>query len=217
MRIMKFPTMSPIFHLRGFAPVLGLLAVLAAGCREKQPVAPPVAEAEKTVNETEPVIARQWPPQGYAKVVGYRFWERVGPMDFSFSLLSDGRINRKELDRLKVKSAELTSAQVDTLVAGLLSESEKTFPAACYEPHHIFLFLDRDDQVLNAAEVCFDCCNIHLLPAIDESRWARHDFRSLAKLCEEIGIGMHETTAAEFIKMFDEQEAASEEETKGGQ
>jgi hypothetical protein len=54
--------------------------------------------------------------------------------------------------------------------------------------------------------VCFGCINLHAQPDVGEPKWARHDFRELARLCDEVGIGMVSGTAKEQIRIWDERD-----------
>jgi hypothetical protein len=148
-------------------------------------------------------------PQG-ARVVGFRFvlpGEDTPDMvrESGFSLIDrSGELNQGMLDELKVKESILTVEQVEQLNDAIYGEHPKTSSAACYDPHHIFVFYDEDDQIVNSIEICFSCLNINTSPELQETQWSKHDFRSLARLCDEIGIGMTSRTAEDLIQFWDE-------------
>ncbi len=147
-----------------------------------------------------------------ARVVGFRFAlpgddEPGVPVPSGFSLIqSDGNINFEQLDELKRKQATLSNTQVGKLVSAVHNAENKTSPAACYDPHHIFLFYDDAEQVTKVIEICFSCTKIRTQPELTEDQWYRHDFRALARLCEEIGIGLGAQTAEQFIEALDVRE-----------
>ncbi len=127
------------------------------------------------------------------------------PMPSGFSLIDQsGKLDLTLLSELKVKEADLTIDQRDRLVAAVYGEHPVTSAAACYDPHHIFVFYDENGQIINLVEICFGCLNVHTYPELEETQWRRHDFRSLARLCDEIGIGMTSRTAEDLIRFWDE-------------
>ena len=147
-----------------------------------------------------------------SKVVAYRFalpGEGSGQLvESGFSLFNaEGQLNLEQLERLKVKEAILTSDQTERFVEAVYAEEDVTSAAACYDPHHIFLFYDDSGSLINVVEVCFSCYNLHAFPVLDKSIWRRHDFRTLARLCDEIGIGMSSGSAEDFIRMHDERDS----------
>lgn len=144
------------------------------------------------------------------RVVGFRFVlpgedEPDSPMPSGFSLIDQsGELDLALLSELKVKEANLTAAQRDSLVAAVYGDHQITSAAACYDPHHIFVFYDENDRIINLIEICFGCLNILTYPELDETQWLHHDFRVLARLCDEVGIGMASGTAEDLILFWDE-------------
>lgn len=147
-----------------------------------------------------------------ARVIGYRFMipgddKPNLPRESGFSLISQaGQLNQELLNELKVKEAQLTASQVIRLHEMVYGDHPSTSAAACYDPHHIFVFYDDDGEIKNTIEICFSCLNIHTSPELEESQWRRHDFRSLARLCDEIGIGMTSRSAEDLILFWEESE-----------
>lgn len=145
-----------------------------------------------------------------SRVVAYRFSspEDGGqPVEPGFSLVSrEGVLNRAALELLKKKEVTLTTDQVGKLVDVVYGPNELESGAACYDPHHIFLFYGEAGRLLNTVEGCFSCVNIGCFPELPESQWRHHDFRRLARLCDEVGIGMTSGTAEDFIRMLDERD-----------
>ena len=144
-----------------------------------------------------------------ARVIGYRFSipgndEPNTPRESGFSLINrSGALDQDLLRELKVKEALLTDDQVERLGKAVYGVHPVTNAAACYDPHHIFVFYDENGNVAKSVEICFSCLNIQTSPGLQESQWKRHDFRNLARLCDEIGIGMTSKTAEDFIKFWD--------------
>ena len=128
------------------------------------------------------------------RVVGMNFvqpddGDANGLRPSGFSLLRpDGFLDTALLEEIKVKEAILSRDQIARLKTAVYEETEVFSAAACYDPHHIFIFYDGEDQIVNVVEVCFSCTSLQAFPELGESQWRRHDFRALLTLCEEIGI-----------------------------
>lgn len=146
-----------------------------------------------------------------ARVVAYRFalpgegGER--PREPGFSLITQNRkLDLTALKNLKQAEVTLNAEQVSQLVDAIYGAHDHTGPAACYEPHHIFLFYDTNDVLIHVVEVCFGCTNLQAQPQIEEPQWGKHDFRKLARICDEIGIGMSSGSAEDQIRLWDERD-----------
>ena len=67
-----------------------------------------------TLFAAEPPKLPRWTPPSYAKVVGYRFRlpsdDAKEPVPSGFTLLTKAGLDTKQLDTLKIKSAELTTS-----------------------------------------------------------------------------------------------------------
>lgn len=107
----------------------------------------------------------------------------------------------ERLEKLKQKSAELTAIQASKLLS-VVNGKAVIAPAACYDPHHIFLFYSREGSVVAAVEVCFSCTGISTMPGISEKRWYRHDFVALARLTDELGLWRESRTVNEWEKVI---------------
>jgi len=141
------------------------------------------------------------------RVVGFRF--DVSQLDFPDGklvrrLLSKDGVDTKLLERGKLKEAVLTNDQVSILDDSIYG-AHPVFPAAsCYDPHHIFIFYNPNGKPFKAVEICFNCTAVKTYPNLEEGQWRKHDYRSLAKLCDDIGIGMIKGSAEDFIRRWDE-------------
>lgn len=151
-----------------------------------------------------------WPAKDYAKVVGYRFKipsdDAKGPVPSGFSLLTKDGLDSKQLASLTIKSAELSPAQVVKLEKAAFSATHRTEPAACYDPHHIFIFYAKDGTVTNVIEVCFSCTGVATIPSTTEKQWYRHDFVALAYLADELGLWLENRTAKAYEELQKERE-----------
>jgi len=128
-----------------------LLSFAFLGCGSRQ--------ASKLANGPIEVDAEQRSMASLLKlrVVAFRF---ALPDDENFSLIQDGEFDGGSLSKLKKKEAELTENQVETLVEAVFGSHKETSSAACYDPHHIFLFFNDSDKLIQVVEVCFSCTNL---------------------------------------------------------
>lgn len=170
------------------------LAFLLSACGEKQ-------AAGSTAPEIRHEFSGTWPPSGFSKVVGHRF-RSDNPEGFSF--LRGSAVDLTRLTEFSAASAELNQRQIQQLLEATF-QSEPGLPAAaCYDPHHLFLFKDAAGKVTHAIEICFGCTNISALPALSDQQWQHHDFRRLYQLCTDLGLT--EQPASEYFRIWDERE-----------
>ena len=179
-------------------------AVISVFCLVLLTIAPMAA------GETSLTSKATWPAKDYVKVIGYRFRlptdDAKGPVPSGFSLLNEAGLDTKQLATLTVKSAELTPDQVTKLVKATFSATHRTEPAACYDPHHIFVFYDKDGAVTNAIEICFSCTGVAAIPATKKDQWYKHDFVALAYLADELGLWLENRTARAYDGLQKERE-----------
>ena len=153
-----------------------------------------------------------WPNTQYAKVIGYRFKlpsddaKDSGPVPSGFSLLNKSGVDTKQLAELTVKSVELTKQQIADLLRATFNPTHRVNPAACYDPHHIFIFYSDDGTALSAIEVCFSCTGIATTPDTPKSKWYRHDFVALARLTDALGLWLEHRTVAQYEALRKEQD-----------
>jgi len=151
-----------------------------------------------------------WTPPTYSKVVGYRF--RIPGEDSKeavpsgFSLLRKGVLDSALLEKQKTKTVDLKMEDVHKLTSAI-NAKEAVSPAACYDPHHIFVFYSDTGAVVAAIEVCFGCTGVSALPEVAEPRWYRHDFIALAKLTDGLGLWDESRTLQQWIDLHTEKEA----------
>lgn len=180
--------------------MLALCAVLVAGCGKQEEV-----EAPAAIKESDISIASL----KASKVIVYRFSQRGDEdpkvlIEPASMITGEGSLDLQSLKTLKRAEATLTPEQVGRLVDAVYGSNEKTESAACYEPHHIFLFYDNSDALINVVEVCFECTNLSAYPELEKPQWWRHDFRALARICDEAGVGMTAGSAEDLIQLRDE-------------
>jgi len=148
-----------------------------------------------------------WPPKNFNRVIGYYFCIP----EPEFSIIQESGIDMTTLRRTDVISKELNSDQIKKLINAALYYPKTASPAACYSPHHIFLFFDRNNKISNAIEVCFGCTTASALPPLDESFWRHQDFRALARLCDELGIWDNKgLSVKKYIQLRDENDSLLE-------
>ncbi len=126
-----------------------------------------------------------WPDQTYDRVVGYQFFNPWGPLKEGSPILDEG-FHADKLARLKRKDIRLNASQTSRLIEASLNLPDNGAPAACYYPHHIFVFY-KDTSVVAAIEVCFECHGKRTWPSA--TKQVGTDYPALAVLCREIGLG----------------------------
>ena len=145
-----------------------------------------------------------WPKTEFTKVVGYRFKipsddaKGTEAVPSGFSLLNKTGLDTKQLETLTAKSTELTKPQIAKLLKATFNPSHYASPAACYDPHHIFVFYSDTGATVAAIEICFSCTGIATTPGKKKSQWYRHDFIALARLTDELGLWLEPRTLAQY-------------------
>jgi len=145
-------------------------------------------------NAEEPAKAPEakWPPMGYAKVVVYHFQTEKNHVQ----IWNKDGLDEEALKKCTVKSAELSKSQIDDFLKAGLSDADEPPTYRCYDPHHVFVFRDKDDHFMGALEICFHCFGSRYSPARPEGK--RPDYPALAKLCEKL-VGMEDGVTAAAI------------------
>lgn len=152
---------------------------------------------------TTPVIAGEhvrgksvagWPGVKYAKVVGYYF---VPELDGKFSTIDENGLRVDDLAKYKLQEQALQPRQIDHLLqAGFASKVH--FPrAACYAPHHVFVFYNQAGQPVAACEFCLSCKGFATWPDEKPPRQPNdqraRNYVALALLCGELGLKLDPT------------------------
>jgi hypothetical protein len=123
-----------------------------------------------------------WPGADYTRVIGYSFSHQGEPT----SLMRDGKLRQDRLQEWKTKEMPLNAEQVKRLVNATFASKIRSAPAACYSPHLIYVFYDRNLEPVAAIEICFSCDNLNFTPYKDVGY--HHDLAALARLSAELGI-----------------------------
>ena len=146
-----------------------------------------LACVETNAQENAAKRVTEWPGVPYSRVVGYSFVP--DSKDDEFTLLRDGKFNEAKLKEVKTKEAVLAANQTKNLLKATFDYSRRTQGAACYEPHHIFVFYDSASHPIGAIEICFSCRHIGSWP-VPAKQVNGHDFAALAKLSWKLGLGL---------------------------
>jgi hypothetical protein len=156
-----------------------------------------------------PESSQVWTPPHYAKVIGYRFRlpgeNSKEAVPSGFTLLPDGLLDSALLAKQKTKSAELKPADIRRLTSAI-NAAKVVSQAACYDPHHIFVFYSDAGTVVAAIEVCFGCTGVSAVPAVAKPRWGRHDFIALAKLTHRLGLWDEPRTLQQWLDLQSDDE-----------
>lgn len=101
---------------------------------------------------------------------------------FNLIILNDGTLNP---DRAPMEGVALNPAQVERLKSAVCSDVPLHEIAACFEPHHGFLFFDKDGKIIRSISICFRCNVYRSDPSGLAHPW---DLEKLEGLFEELGI-----------------------------
>lgn len=126
-----------------------------------------------------------WPGKEYDRVVGYQFFNPHGPFREDSPVLGD-EVRGEQLTKVKRKEVVLKPDQTTRLLKSALFSSDNGAPAACYYPHHIFVFY-KGDAAVAAIEVCFHCNGKKTWPPAENA--VGTDYPALATLSGELGLG----------------------------
>jgi hypothetical protein len=79
----------------------------------------------------------------------------------------------------------LTPLQVQRLIGAVTGEHPDYPTAACFNPHHAFVFYDKSSKPRAWVDICFQCSGIRSRPfGMTENA----DFPSLGELCDELHL-----------------------------
>jgi hypothetical protein len=128
---------------------------------------------------------RTWEGRAFDRVVGYRFadsseWRSVLRLDLH-------TLDLAYLQKMKRNEAVLSEAQIDQLMDAIFGPHPFSDIAMCYEPHHIFIFFDKD-RPIGAFEFCFQCLQYRAWPKKDLG--VHESYEKLATLCKKLGLGI---------------------------
>ncbi len=122
-----------------------------------------------------------WHFSGLEEVRAYRLnWE--DPYSFNKILDEKGELNRT---RLPEEGVLLNEAQLKRLKAAVTGTHPHHLRAACFYPHHAFVFFDSEGTVVGHINICFQCSNYDGTPAGFADKW---DVESIRCLVEDLGM-----------------------------
>lgn len=126
-------------------------------------------------------VGGKWHFGGFKEVRAYRInWDD----EYSFDKIigPDGKLNGT---RLPAGGVALDQAQIGKLEAAVTGTHPDHPVAACFYPHHAFLFYDESGAVIGHINICFLCSNYDGAPKGFASSW---DLEALESLIREIGL-----------------------------
>ncbi|WP_345738679.1 hypothetical protein [Prosthecobacter algae] len=152
--------------------------------------------------EFTPLLRAGWPPEGRARVVGYRYDIPSGSYSADLLYHKSGsdqyRLHHTKLVELARASKDLTVQQTNRLLKATFNSEGHTGFGACYQPHHLFVFYAPDGSVSQAIEICFECRMITVAPVPSGGHQPRANLKELAVLCSELGLWSASESAADY-------------------
>ncbi len=143
-----------------------------------------VATGEAHVSQKHVCDARrQWQGQNFDRVVGYNFTDL--PTWSTIVCTRSGKLNLAGLRDVKHKKVVLSAAQIDELFDAIFGKHSPPAHAMCYEPHHIFIFFEKD-QPVGAFEICFRCSDYRAWPC--RTMKVNESYPKLNALCKKLGL-----------------------------
>lgn len=125
-----------------------------------------------------------WPSGEIHEVRAYAFDHSGGD-----SVVIDGHLNPALIDPAGVK---LDAAQTQRLLRALVAkpESKENWTTMCYDPHHGFVFFDKQGGIVAHVTLCLHCENGYALPdGPNDDRW---DIGALKGLLVELQLPVSE-------------------------
>jgi len=123
----------------------------------------------------------KWHFSGFNEIRAYRLnWEDEHSMNPIVN--QDGSLNPT---RIPKEGVPLTEAQVKRLEAAVTGSHPEHPVAACFYPHHAFLFFDGSRKIVGHINICFLCSNYRGQPEGYARNW---NLSQLEELLKDIGI-----------------------------
>ncbi len=147
--------------------------------------------------------AESWPGVEFAHVAAYCYDytrdERGSPIVFKDRTLHKGII--------QATTVRLSPPQIETLRTLVATESDEDGEVECYDPHHAFVFYDRDWKPVAWIDICFFCDDWSAVPK--EGSAEIIDLQKLERFCREIGLPVFEDEN-EYGRLFLQERPAEE-------
>lgn len=126
----------------------------------------------------------EWPFSGFSEIRAYRFnWDDPNGEQGQLRLYNER--NGLNPNRIPKEGVRLNDQQVARLKQAVCSEHARSTAAACFWPHHGFLFLDEQGRIVGSISICFLCDNYEAYSSGFAKRW---DLQALKALFEELGM-----------------------------
>ena len=103
-------------------------------------------------------------------------------------------------------SEALSKDQVATLMASITGKHTPWKSMMCFEPHHGFVFYDKNDVIIGSLSICFGCKSYQASPAGELSR--RWNLEGLEKLLRELKVPFSDDYTKAY-KEYKSQQAAA--------
>ena len=102
-----------------------------------------------------PTEFAEWHIEGISEIRAYRInWDTK---EASARNVIGSRMDKLNPSRMPEHGIKLNSAQSITLKNAVMLEHEEEPAAACFHPHHAFLFFDSSGNVVDSIDLCFLC------------------------------------------------------------
>lgn len=129
---------------------------------------------------------KQWPSEPFQHVVAYCYDFTQDPRGSSITF-PDGSLHKGVI---RATAVRLNEPQTVKLRALLSTDSESEHGGSdCYDPHHAFVFYDRDWKVVASIDICFFCDDYVARPKGVSNLI---DLVALEALCRKFGLPMLE-------------------------
>ncbi len=147
--------------------------------------------------------AEPWPGVEFAHVAAYCYdYTRD---ERGFSIVFKDRTLHKGI--IQATTVRLSPPQIETLRTLVATESDEDGEVECYDPHHAFVFYDRDWKPVAWIDICFSCDDWSAVPG--EGVAEIIDLQKLKGFCREIGLPVFEDENA-YGRLFLQERPAAE-------
>ncbi len=187
--------------------ILLIFTLICISCSERKAT----KNSESNIN-----LLEQYGLDDTTLVIGYRFDSVKPHHKLRTSLIKDdGVIDTKKLELFKIKEAKLSTSQVNRLLESVYGDNPVYYllKSDCHIPHHIFLFYNKDGKIINYIQVCFRCSSTLIKPSSYDGENGL-DYITIAKICGELELGMHEGTVQNYISVRQEGQKMEDEMNK---
>lgn len=136
-----------------------------------------------------------WPGVKYTKVVGYYF-QPAAEVAGEFSTIDAKGFHPEVLAKYQVQEKTLQPAQIGRFLRASFASKIQFGRAACYAPHHAFVFYNEAGEPVAACEFCLSCKGFVTWPREKDNRerdgGSARNYVELALLSAELGLKLGE-------------------------